>query len=34
MIYKSLGVAAQAIAAAWYLYEAADAKNLGSVVEL
>jgi ornithine cyclodeaminase len=33
-IYKSLGVAAQDLAAAWYLYEAAEAKNLGSVVEL
>lgn len=33
-VYKSLGVAAQDLAAAWYLYEEAEARGLGSVIEL
>ncbi|UCG73882.1 MAG: ornithine cyclodeaminase family protein [Chromatiales bacterium] len=33
-VYKSLGVAAQDLAAAWYLYQTAESRGLGSVVEL
>lgn len=33
-VYKSLGVAAQDLAAAWYLHKEAEARGLGSVIEL
>lgn len=33
-VYKSLGVAAQDLAAAWYLYQASEARSLGNIIEL
>jgi ornithine cyclodeaminase len=33
-VYKSLGVAAQDLAAAWQVFQAAEAENRGSVIEL
>ena len=33
-VYKSLGVAAQDLAVAWYVHQSAEAGNFGSIVEL